>query len=268
MQKGICRLCHKLADLQESHFFPRAVYIQLREAAFKNQNPVLMTEDESTISQKQIKEYLLCFDCEQRFSRLGESWVMANMARITSFPLQDSLFSGTPLGISKDQTFSCYSAAVLSSIDIGALTYFALSIFLRSAAHQWRNIDGTNMDGIRLGPYEEPIRNFLLGGSFPNDVVIQVAVWPEKVVIQAAYTPRRGNAPGYHVFNFMIPGIEFRLLTGKQIPYDVRSTCSYASPQKLIYMTKQTVDETIVTLGKMMSHSKPTKSLLSPRIPK
>jgi hypothetical protein len=99
MQKGICRLCHKLADLQESHFFPRAVYIQLREAAFKNPNPVLMTEDESTISQKQIKEYLLCFDCEQRFSRLGESWVMANMARITSFPLQDSLFSVTPLGV-------------------------------------------------------------------------------------------------------------------------------------------------------------------------
>jgi len=267
MHKGMCRLCLKPADLQESHFLPRAVYTQLRTDALKNSNPVLMTEHDSTISQKQIKEYLLCSDCEQRFSKLGESWVLANMARIANFPLQDMLFSTKPLGVSPDRTFTCYSAAAISGIDMDALVYFALSIFWRSAAHQWRNIEGA-MDGIKLGPYEELIRDFLLGGPFPDNIVVQVAVWPEKKVIPVAYTPRRGKAPGYHVFNFMIPGIEFRLLTGKQIPDEVFSSCSYSSPQKLIYMTAQTVSETMETFGKIMAHSKPSKSLLGPRTPK
>ena len=264
---GTCRLCHINADLQVSHFLPNAVYAQLREDALKNPHPVLMTEDDSIISSKQIAEHLLCFDCEQRFSKLGESWVLGNMARATSFPLQDMLIKAKPLGISPDQTFACYSAAAIPGIDMDALIYFALSIFWRGAAHRWRNIKGV-MEGIKLGPYEEPIRKFLLGGPFPDDIVVQIAVWPTKDVIPAAYTPRKGKAPGYHAFNFMIPGIEFRLLAGKQIPDDVLSSCSHASPQKLIYATMQTVTETIETFGKIMSHSKPSKSLLGSRTPK
>jgi hypothetical protein len=66
----------------------------------------------------------------------------------------------------------------------------------------------------------------------------------------------------------MIPGIEFRLLTGKQIPEDVQMSCSHGSPQKLIYSTMQTVSETIKTFGQIMEHSKPSKKLLGPRTPK
>lgn len=62
---GTCRLCHINANPQVSHFLPNAVYAQLREDALKNQHPVLMTEDDSIISSKQIAEHLLCFDCEQ-----------------------------------------------------------------------------------------------------------------------------------------------------------------------------------------------------------
>jgi hypothetical protein len=264
---GTCKLCHKTANLQVSHFLPNALYAQLREDTLKNPHPVLMTKDDSIISSKQIAEHLLCFDCEQRFSKLGESWVLGNMARATSFPLQDMLIKAKPLGTSDDQTFAYYSGATIPDINMNALIFFALSIFWRGAAHRWRNIKGV-MEGIKLGPYEEPIRKFLLGGPFPDDIVVQVAVWPTKDVVRAAYTPRKGKAPGYHAFNFMIPGIEFRLLTGKQIPNSVRLTCSYASPQKLIYATMQTVSETMGTFGKIMSHSKPSKSLLGPRTPK
>lgn len=264
---GTCKLCQKTAELQVSHFLPNAVYAQLRDDTLKNAHPVLMTEDDSIISPKQIAEPLLCVDCEQRFSKLGESWVLGNMSRVTSFPLQDMLIKATPLGVSDDKTFAVFSAAAIPEIDMDALVYFALSVFWRSSAHQWRNIKGV-MDGIKLGPYEEPIRQFLLGGPFPADIVVQVAVWPTKDVVRAAYTPRRGRAPGYHVFNFMIPGIEFRLLTGKQIPEDVQMSCSHGSPQKLIYSTMQTVSETIKTFGQIMEHSKPSKKLLGPRTPK
>src|ERR1039457_293527 len=88
---GTCKLCHKTANLQVSHFLPNADYAQLREDALKNPHPVLMTEDDSVISAKQIAEHLLCVDCEERFGKLGESWVLGNMARATSFPLQDML---------------------------------------------------------------------------------------------------------------------------------------------------------------------------------
>lgn len=116
---GTCRLCHMNTDLQVSHFLPNAVYARLREHALKNPHPVLMSEDDSIISSKQIAEHLLCFDCEQRFSKLDESWVLGNMARATNFPLQDMLIKANPLGISPDQTFACYSAAAIPSIDGG-----------------------------------------------------------------------------------------------------------------------------------------------------
>ncbi len=109
-----------------------------------------------------------------------------------------------------------------------------LSVFWRAAAHTWRNMSGP-MEGIDLGPFEEPIRRFLLGGPFPSNPVVLVSVWPTRDVLPAAYTPRRGRAPGWHVFNFLIPGLEFRLLTGRQIPRELRGMCSFASAEKFIF---------------------------------
>lgn len=102
-------------------------------------------------------------------------------------PASRFAYKAKPVGISPDQTFACYSAAATPGIDMDALIYFALSIFWRGAAHRWRNIDKGVMEGIKLEPYEEPIRKFLLGGPFPDDIVVQVAVWPTKDVIPAAY---------------------------------------------------------------------------------
>jgi hypothetical protein len=117
------------------------------------------------------------------------------------------------------------------------------------------------MEGIDLGPFEEPIRRFLLGGEFPANVVVLVSVWPTKDVLPAAYTPRRGRAPDCHCFNFVIPGLEFKLLTGKLIPADLRSMCSHTSAEKFIFSAMSVVSDTLQAFRQLMLTSRPTKGL-------
>jgi hypothetical protein len=135
-----------------------------------------------------------------------------------------------------------------------------MSIFWRAGAHQWRGESGP-MGGIDLGNYQEPIRKFLLGGDFPTSAVILVAVWPKLEVPLLAYTPRKGEAPGYEAFNFMIPGIEFRLLLGENVPTPMRECCSQTSMLRCIFSTTTMIEETSETFIKLASKSKVSRNL-------
>jgi hypothetical protein len=180
------------------------------------------------------------------------------MARPEGFAIQEALAATKP--IAANENFAYYSSAAIATINMDALVYFALSMFWRASAHTWRNVSGF-MEGIELGPFEEAIRHFLLGDRFPADTVILVSVWPTKDALPAAYTPRRGRAPGYHCFNFLIPGLEFKLLTGKQIPEVLRAMCSYASPEKLIFSAMSVVSDTLESFTKLASTSRVSKGL-------
>ncbi len=254
----LCKLCKQDRELRESHFLPAAVYAQLRGDAQQNQDPVLMTSRLSLTTSRQITDRVLCAECEERFSRLGETWVLGNMARPEGFPIQELLLAAKPINASEN--FACYSSVAIAAISMDALVYFALSIFWRASAHRWRNVSGF-MEGIDLGPFEEPIREFLLGDRFPSDTVILVSVWPTRDVLPAAYTPRRGRAPGYHAFNFLIPGLEFKVLCGKQIPEALRAICSYASADKLIFSAMSVVSETMEAFTKLVSTGRVSKGL-------
>jgi hypothetical protein len=48
------------------------------------------------------------------------------------------------------------------------------------------------------------------------------------------YTPPKGDVPGYEAFNFLIRGIEFRLLLGERIPEQLRAPCSQQSVKRCI----------------------------------
>jgi hypothetical protein len=257
---ALCKLCRQERELRESHFLPAAVYAQLREASKPNPNPVLIASQVSLTTSKQITGRVLCAECEERFSRNGEAWVLGNMSRPEGFPIQDTLAAAKP--IQANENFAYYSSTAMPTINMAALVYFAMSIFWRASAHTWRNVSGV-MDGIDLGPFEEPMRTFLLGGAFPSDTVVLVSVWPTKDVLPAAYTPRRGRAPGYHCFNFLIPGMEFKLLTGKQIPEVLRAACSYNSADKLIFSAMSVVSDTMEAFTKLVSTSRPSKGLQS-----
>ena len=65
MNIGICKLCGNNGDLKESHIVPRFVYQWMRKTGgtyFRS------TGEPQVRKQDGAKEYLLCGDCEQRFS--------------------------------------------------------------------------------------------------------------------------------------------------------------------------------------------------------
>ena len=116
-----------------------------------------------------------------------------------------------------------YHAASIPGVNVEALAYFASSMFWRGSAHQW-TIRGRAAKGIRLGPYQEALRTYLLGQTeFPRACVIWVSVADTRTPIDAfSLTPYGGRSHGYHVYKLPVRGVGFHLFVGKRIPAQFR----------------------------------------------
>src|SRR5678810_1070890 len=90
---GTCRLCLKSdAHLQNSHFIAAAFYKIGRALDSTFPHPVFVTPDVSVMTSEQTSEKLLCADCEQRFNRGGEDWILRQCWKTEAdFPLYDTL---------------------------------------------------------------------------------------------------------------------------------------------------------------------------------
>lgn len=259
MPQGICKLCRAEKDLQDSHLIPAGVIRQLREPSLGNPNPIVVTDKIAVQSARPIKDYVLCHDCEDLFSKKGEAWVIGNMARDDRFLIYDALKKSKP--IAADHEIAVYAGSQIPEIDSDKLVYFALSVVWRSAVHRWRGFSGP-IPRIELGPFKEPLREFLLGtGPFPANMVVLVAVWPTRNAYQGAYTPRRGRETRFHTFTFYIPGIEFSVCAGKGVPEAARSMCAYPSPHRLIFSGRATIRNTVNSLKRLLETSRHSKGL-------
>lgn len=88
---------------------------------------------------KPFMDYLLCEECERRFSGLGEQWVAKNCYRgKSSFAIQEVLLRNTPVTTLPDGVI-LYRGAAIPEIDCERLTYFAVGVIWRAAVHEWRN---------------------------------------------------------------------------------------------------------------------------------
>ena len=126
----------------------------------RNSNPVLVTQGQATTKSFQISEYLLCPECEDRFRLGGEEWILKKGYRGTgSFPIHAALSGAKPFAVLTQA--SMFDARTIPAIDIGQLAYFATSVFWRAGACQWDALDHSTR--IKLGPYQEMLRRFLLG---------------------------------------------------------------------------------------------------------
>ena len=63
MRRGICKLCGKDSELQDSHLIPKAMYPP---------DAIWMNRTVSVQSNRQMKQYLLCKGCEDLFNKNGE----------------------------------------------------------------------------------------------------------------------------------------------------------------------------------------------------
>jgi hypothetical protein len=226
---GRCRLCLRDAMLCSSHLLPKAMYKTLRSRTARNPNPLLIGYRVLRQTSLQLKTYLLCDECEQRFQARGERWVLANCYRAGGvFALRNILERFAPL--SNDPQIRVYSAASIREIDSESLIYFALSVLWRAAVHEWR-IGGLRVN-ISLGPYEEKIRRFLMDESgFPEQASLQVLVGIESRMSEIAFNPVSGNDDGFHHHKFGIPGITFLFFVGGRLPRDYVSASFAPAPE-------------------------------------
>lgn len=76
---GQCKLCHATGELRDSHFIPKAAYKIIKES--EGESPIVVNAEVSLQSDSQMKDYVLCAQCEERFNKNGESWVMKYCSR-------------------------------------------------------------------------------------------------------------------------------------------------------------------------------------------
>lgn len=154
--RGICRLCLLEKDLLKSHYMPDALYPSNLEFE-------VLTTTASFPKGDELKDWLLCKECECLFERNGESHVLLKILpklAKKSFPLHERLSVFPPC--EEDPSFKRYDADAVG-LEMDKFAYFTLSVIWRGAVHKWEKSDGTRTKRLRLGGFEEPIRLYLLG---------------------------------------------------------------------------------------------------------
>jgi hypothetical protein len=214
MPVGECALCLKTGELQDSHLMPKGTYKPLR-GKLAAQDPILVTASITVQTSAQVHDYLLCKDCELRFERNGEDWVMKNWERPNGrFPLRDALLR-SPIK-STIPTGDLYKAPFDSSFKLEKLIYFAASIFWRASVHNWDRAKHLMTRTPLPADVQEQFRKFLLDvDPFPPDLVLLISVTASKpvehLVMPAPMAPASPTAAPVKAYNFAIPGLQFRL---------------------------------------------------------
>jgi hypothetical protein len=208
------------------------MYKLLRSPSQKNPHPVLVREEYTGPTSKQLQDYVLCEECENRFHERGENWVMECCCRDAgAFKFRAFLDAAAPL--SENPDIRVYRTADITACRTEQLVYFAMSVFWRAAVHRWR-IEGS-VTSISLGPYEEKFRQLLLDrAGFPEGVALSVRVTTREELLKTAYSPNSGNYQGFHAHRFSIPGFMFLCIVGSKIPPGFLAASTAPGPEGLI----------------------------------
>jgi hypothetical protein len=217
---GKCKLCLHDKELQGSHLMPRALYRMARGSGSKgNQDPHVLTAKENKSTSYQLRDYVLCRQCEQLFSENGEVYVMRLVTkRNGQFPLLDML-NAIPTQL-KMPKWTAYSAADTPAIDRAKIAYFAISVFWRASVHTWEQESGEKAR-INLGKkYNEEIRRYLLGEvPVPKNATLLVAVCTDEISQKTFYVPEENEKVKDCSVGFLARGLFFLLrITNKPAP--------------------------------------------------
>lgn len=233
MERGICKLCLFEKDLQDSHFVGKAVYKRLKEPSLGNPNPVIITSDYAKQSTTQVRDFVFCSDCEQKFNHGGESWIHSRIATTNEFRLLD-LFAGQPPVVAEDG-YKLYEGAKIPGLDCAALLNYGAGIFFKAAAHVW-NFEGLPC-GIDLGPHTESLRQFVLNGvDLPADMVIGLSIASTRPKFLGFFPPVAMDDPECVKYKFYVSGVLYTLMVGSDIPAASRDLSFSVKGSKLIFL--------------------------------
>ncbi len=222
---GQCKLC-KISPvvLQDSHYIPAGIYKALRDGGCINPNPLIITAKNTFQSSSQKKFKLLCSCCENLLSKHGENWTLKQILKADgTFNMRSILSSYKPSLLAGHSETKIFYANEIPEINVAALSYFAASVFWRGSIHTW-NEDKTIP--VKLGPYSEEFRRYLLGEQeFPKNCYLLLVVREGENSPRITYPPLAKRDGHIHYYNFPIPGLAFTLIIGKKVLSIHRELC-------------------------------------------
>jgi len=189
---------------------------------------------------RQIKSYLLCSDCEDVLSKGGETWVCPKLAWVNrSFRLYDLLKEAGGYVVDAESE-GLFWAANNPAINVEKIAHFAMGIFWKAGVHSWKRGDSAPM--IDLGGHEEEIRLWLRGkGPFPNDVTLNFGVSSlrraQLMIGQPVEVPIRSVGRTWRHYRLHLVGAMFSINVGETISMDERMICFYRSPQHPVLLS-------------------------------
>jgi hypothetical protein len=89
---------------------------------------------------------------------------------------------------------------------------------------------------MNLGAYADSIRRYLRGEtSFPSEMVLSLSVLPTAAAVVYFHLPFETQAAeGYTTFHFYIPGLNYTLWVGSEIPTEVSQMCLSTIPNVVL----------------------------------
>jgi hypothetical protein len=208
---------------------------------------------------RQTQDYLLCGDCEDILNQGGESWIADKLATWErTFPLYEILTKQPP--DFDEEGMAVYFAAKNSEVKVDKLTHFALGMFWKASVHSW---SGTQADSrIKLGPYSESIRTWLIGESaFPKHMYpIVVVSRPPRAQI-TLLDPYEGVHQGWRTFFTHVPGVLFMLAVGKTVDDSIRALCIH-SPGSPINISDDLIGDLEQLMVKTLRRAHKTQAYL------
>ena len=249
-----------LKDLVESHFMPAAAYKSLHATGLPVNEPMVMTGKHIFQSSRQITTEALCRDCEGRFNSGGEAWMVDRLATLTAFPLRDMVLASQP--ILKEPDFAAFSCDRIPDFKLEKLLHFALGLFWKSAAITWPMRDGP-VNRIELGPYLEPLREFVLGTApFPKGMCLIAFLDSSTPPLVAMTPPRQFNNEFFHLFVFYVNGLQCMLCVGKRAPAEFWHSCIATAPGHPIFLLPEAGNKMFAVMKPYTKNSVPSKRIL------
>lgn len=193
---GSCALCRKMACLRRSHIVPEFMYAPLyherRMSGFKKGPSGVRP----TYLQKGYREHLLCGDCEAHFNDAYErpnveTWRML-VAREGNERISFSF------GITAQGT----EFVNVRGIDYSSFKLLLLSVLWRAGVAQ-----RPEYAAVKLGPYEETIREMLLQETPGPPLLLPCIMTFLKAPRRLISPPARGKSAGHTTYQFILTNI-------------------------------------------------------------
>jgi hypothetical protein len=230
-------MCLLMKPVVQSHLIPESLYLHVTDG---KSSPIRVGDGVVMPTDRQIKSYLLCLDCEDILSKGGETWVCPKLAWVDRrFPLYDLLKSAGGYNVDADKEGLLW-AANNPAIDVEKITHFAMGIFWKAGVHSWKG--GKSSPMIDLAGYEEEIRLWLRGeGAFPRNVTFHFVVSrPERAQLtlgQPVEVPVQKIGKTWRCYQLHLVGAMFSINVGETIGPEDRMICFYRELRHPVFVS-------------------------------